>query len=315
MRSITMHPAPSNQPEVPRLFLHIGPPKTASTAFQRMMQGNSSGFLYGGTTQPRTDDGTELSSRLHYACSYPPTHHHTALPLAVQVPDEINRILQGGRSLVISEEMFLVDYVSTHQEKLGRLARILAAIPTTIILVVRDPVIGLSSLYQQLHAKLPIDQQLRFSRFLKTNQARIFDYGHLLATLQSIGFKDIRFVSFDDLVAGRLASTDVLGQHAGQPFRLAVRPGNVSSKAHDGRRRAFPPIRLNSIPMPQFLSRVRELTCGHWPRFQSFLSAAGRTTIYPGGMRTLRFPDTLASNLRASAEHVLGLHEPGIGSS
>lgn len=306
MPSTTMRLACSGRNEnAPRLFLHIGPPKTASTAFQQFMQSHAATFHYGGTSQPRDFHGAELSSRLHYACAYPATDPPGTVPLAIRVPTEISRLLESGRNLLVSEEMFLVDHFSTHQEKLTRLSLLLSDIPTTIILVVRDPVAGLSSLYQQLYANLPIAQQLQFTRFLRTNQARVFDYEHLSRLLRANGFDDVRCIGFDSLVSAGLMSTDIFGRHEGDAFRVALPTGNASKKIRGGTHRYFPPIRLGSIPIPWILSRALEWIYAHWPRSRSILSPLARVIIYPSRMRSPELPDAIASALRSKAEDAL----------
>ena len=92
-----------------RVVIHIGPPKTATTALQYALQViESDNFYFGGTTQPRTQDFSELSRSLHLVSCSGVTDADCLLA-------NLGRQLDLGRDVLISEEMFLVDSPVTHQ--------------------------------------------------------------------------------------------------------------------------------------------------------------------------------------------------------
>lgn len=192
----------------PRLFIHLGPPKTATTALQSFMQErHGSPIAYKGIHQPRSAEDQSLCSRLYHAVCATPPGDAARLSLRTEILD----LLGEGRDILISEEMFLVDQHIPHQEKISRLFGFLAGLPVSIVLCLRDPLDAVRSMYQELFGTLRLVEKLSFNKFLAGNQPRVFDYRYLVHLIGSSGTRDIRIVRFEDLVDGRLDFNAIFG--------------------------------------------------------------------------------------------------------
>lgn len=191
------------------LYIHIGPPRTATTAIQYAFQNGIPGkFFYGGVTQPRSKS-VEISRMIHDLCI---TAGEVELNSISVVQKKIADILENGTNVVISEEMFLVDSGDiNHQRKLARLSQVLMIFSPIIIICVRNPLDSLPSLYQEIFESLSFLEKISFDRFLHSNQAKIYDYIYLVDIVKRSGFDKINIVSFNDLVDGKLSYNNFFG--------------------------------------------------------------------------------------------------------
>lgn len=280
-----------------KLYLHIGPPKTATTALQYVFQKGIPGKLfYGGVTQPRSEQ-VEISGKLRALCETEGEMPASAIQL---LQDSIGTILTSGTTLLISEEMFLVDSGRiSHQAKLARLSRILGLFGPVIILCARNPVEALPSLYQELYPGLSLVQKISFKRFLQGNQAKVFNYSWLLQELHKNGFQNVRILSFDRLVAGELAYTDVLGEDFPLKQRLSIQKTNSGRYlASQQTRREFEPYVIRDLIdlrhiLPRrlcrfFLKKRRIASCFGW---LATLPLTGKKTVL------LELPDVIKQKL------------------
>ena len=229
----------------PRLFVHLGPPKSATTALQSFMQEWHGGWIaYKGIHQPRKGDEKSLCSRLYHAACASPSDDAARLPLR----QEILGLLGEGRDVLISEEMFLVDQHIPHQEKISRLSGFLAGLPVSVILCLREPLDAVRSMYQELFPTLRLDQKLSFRKFLESNQAKVFDYRHLTGMLESSGAWDIRIIRFEDLVGGRLDFNAIFGIEKDAP-RIRLARQNAALSASGPGERHLGPVTTPWIPL------------------------------------------------------------------
>ena len=282
------------------VILHIGPPKTATTSLQRLLgEFTSDRFYFGGVTQPRKETTTDLARRLHRVCAGNAGD-------ASEVRQAISKYVEHGRDVVISEEMFLVDRPVAHQAKLQKLRKVLSGLPVTLVVCVRDPVAGLQSLYQQVFPNLSLREKLSFRTFLKSNQARVFDYGSVQEATAEAGFAEVRYISFDRLVAGRLSWADLLG--ADYPSEITLKPELLNAgKYVDPSKRD-----LDGVAIKDTIGWLRNLP----PGVTAFLNSStpvrrlwqsiSTLSITPDRERELVVPSSVATRLRAEAERVAG---------
>lgn len=273
-----------------KIYLHIGPPKTATTALQYLFQNGISGKLfYGGVTQPRSEM-VELSGRLHNLCVL----EGNITVDAIQILQEyIAKILDDGINILISEEMFLVDSGSvSHQVKLARLSDILGCFYPVIILCARNPLEGLMSFYQEIYDELTLKQKISFKCFLNGNQAKIFDYAYLFDVLKKNGFHDLRIISFDRLVDGKLNNNDFFGGDFSSDQSIILSKKNsgryVDSVAH----RELGPYRVRDIFNPnRSKSRFLSLLCSKNKWIVAQIERFAGLPLTRKRIRHLRFSD------------------------
>jgi hypothetical protein len=178
-----------------RLVLHLGPPKTGTTALQIGLQKlRQAKFAYVGTLQSRSRNAPQgIHARLGKATRADMPDDFLARLLFL-----IDVRLKAGTDLMLSEEMLLVDQpIATFQEKLERLGQICGAFQPRIVLTPREPVSALKSLYNELYIRQAMQPHKDFAAFLDSGQARVYDYPYVLDLLRKAGFADIRGVQIE----------------------------------------------------------------------------------------------------------------------
>lgn len=208
-----------------RIFLHVGPPKTATTALQYALQGGISGKLeYGGVSQPR-DNRKEVSSVLHDYCMGRINVTSKEIGEAIGL---VRSVVDSGRDLFISEEMFLVDSASiTYKKKIEKLAGVLKDFNLIVILCLRNPVEAIPSLYQELYKELPLFQKISFRLFTKGNQASIYNYIDLIIFLNNCGFSNVKLIRFDRLVSSNVRLSEIFGEEYNTSEYIVLEKVNV----------------------------------------------------------------------------------------
>lgn len=281
----------------PRLYLHLGPPKTATTSLQIALEEAGSEWLhYGGVFQPRERNAGSLSQRLHQAAAGKWADDN---PNISSVLDEIQSHLAAGRSVMISEEMFLVEQRGCPITlKIERLGQFISGTPTTVLLGLRNPVDGIPSLYQEIFRSLPFREQLSFARFCRGPRARCFDYGFLRKTLGENGFRDIRILDFEAITTGTLDLSELIGWHP--PTQDALRIGRANMSNKSGAERVMPGVSLKAVGSVRAVRALIDWTgLRSSGVYRKAVDALDRLVLRPPGSRDLRVPDDLASRLRS----------------
>lgn len=279
------------------IYLHIGPPKTATTSLQLVLEANQqeAGYDYRGVTQPRDPGEAELAARLHRYCVSPDDD------LLRSLRNEVDGVLNTGRDLVISEEMLLRDGHVTHQDKLQRLSEPLKGARVIVLICVRDPVIGLQSLYQELFRELGLSQKLSFARFVRGNQAKVFDYAHVTQAAAILG--GTRCLSFDSLTQGDLTFGDLLGPRYASLGPIVLPSANVGPYSGQSRRRAGR-VNLGQVLAPsRWVPKRINASVERSPTFLRTWTALRSLSVFPE--RSLRIPESLAKDLRDKARSAL----------
>ncbi|KAF0285580.1 hypothetical protein BA899_01895 [Spiribacter sp. SSL99] len=278
-----------------KLYLHIGPPKTAATSLQIAMQEADLPRLhYGGTFQPREDNVGSSAQTPHKASCGRLAAGDADVRSAL---DEIGEHLRGG-NLILSEEMFLVEqHDNPFPEKLRRLGDLLSDIPTVVLVTLRDPREGLPSLYQELFNGLPLTEKLSFARFCRGPRARCYDYTFVHENLIQAAFRDIRGIEFHDLTAGEVPLSQVIGHDALTDAMLILRRANSGAKTGPDKR-TLPPVSLKSIGGMRPVRASLDRTGLRGTALSRHAAATfDRIRLRPGDERQLRLPAHTAGRL------------------
>ncbi|NVK75228.1 MAG: hypothetical protein HWE24_17295 [Oceanospirillaceae bacterium] len=217
----------------PKLVIHIGSPKTSTTSLQSLLESlDIEGFMYGGCLQPRSAKRPSLVSDIHRSIV------NRDKDSIKELSDSIKVALESKEIVLLSEEMFLVhENRMGVKEKLQELYDLIGDLRTEVLITVRNPSKGLPSLYQELYSNLPKDLQEDFSKFCYSDYALSFRYPELDMLLKDLGFKNIRYVSFDSLVSGNLTLGSFLNSTLEQfNFALSLPKLNEGAKDITGRR-------------------------------------------------------------------------------
>lgn len=238
-----------------RLFLHIGPPKTATTSLQAALEALvHPRYAYAGVYQPRERNEGSLASHLHHAV----LGNTAATQNAVE---GIESLLSAGKVVLLSEEMLSLEQQGiTTEAKIARLGEILTGIETTMVVTLRSPTEGLASLYQELYPGLPLDLQLDFTRFCISGRSQCFDYMGLKEDLELVGLEDIRWLNFSSILGGALTTRDIFGQYdLWNGEALSLPQLNVSAQGAGGGRK-LPGVNAKAIGRHPYVRRVIDST-------------------------------------------------------
>lgn len=181
-----------------RVYVHIGLPKTATTALQLdyFPYVNNKEYLFLGVLQPRAQQVPD--PLFTQAVSAARSGKGVA-----EVKQALNeRIAKEQRSLIISEEVLTVSSAEVSwQEQLANLSRILEGIDYRLMVTVREPVSAMFSFYVELYERFQKKGQSFSELALSDNDFRIYHYDSLLKTL--LGLFDSRRIhiqTFENLV-------------------------------------------------------------------------------------------------------------------
>lgn len=290
------------------LFVFVGPPKTGTTSLQLALEEFSNGrFVYGGSFQPRRRNKDSLACRVHdwiLSQQVPSLEPDDALP-----GDLANAVSNDG-FLVLSEEMFTVTSVNmSWVDKIGELGRLLAGLPVTIIVTLRNPNHALPSLYQELFHELSFREQCSYAVFCKGEAARCYDYDFLEQLLVSSGLSNIRYLDFEALKKNALTTRHLFGEK--DTFNAApinVGSHNLGSKSKTSALiREIPPVRvldvLRNSFLGQFLPTIRSEKSG---AMYGFYERLCRIELRRGGYKALKCPADRLSALTKSYLRLLG---------
>lgn len=286
-----------------KLYLHIGPPKTATTSLQiALQQANHPGLHYGGTFQPRESNvGSIAQTRHNASCG----RLVAGGPDVRTTLEEIGEHVWGGGDTVRRDVPCRTAWYP-FPEKLQRLGDLLADVPTVVLVTLRDPREGLPSLYQELLKSLPLCEKLSFARFCHGPRARCYDYAFVYQTIIKAGFRDIRGIEFGDLAAGEVPLSRVLGHDAPTDSMLTL--GRANSGAKNGPdKRTLPPVSLKSIGELRYMRAALARSGLRGTAFyRSAASMCGRARLRSGDARRLRLPKSAKKqflrNLEAASQ-------------
>jgi len=183
-----------------KFLLHVGLPKTATTAVQQFVfQGlPTEDFHYVGTRQPRSETRSILFTKFMRAINSKPQDFDSH---RAELSEDLWRLPLQKRN-VISEEMFTVDTGIPWQTKIQRLANIMGNHDCRVLVTVREPLSAAFSLYVELWRAIRNDYPA-FEDFLDSNQAKIYDYSILLPFLRECFGDQLYVLPFENTRRGR----------------------------------------------------------------------------------------------------------------
>lgn len=300
---------------IPRIILHIGPPKTATTSIQvAIEQINHPKFHFGGTFQPRARNVDSLCQRLYSVCSSE-TERHSDIEYLRR---ELEGLLQEGKTVFLSEEMFLLeqDKASIHI-KIDRLKKVLKDFECKILISARSGRFALPSLYQEIYSSLPLNLQVDFSAFCRDQRTICYDYTAVCDILSEAGFKKITIWEFDELVKERIDLSMFTGIPNIEISSTALEKANTGKFGHSEKTRTLPGVSLKSIGrLAHVKLLINRLKIRDWPGYRRVICLLDRVVLRASGERNLQVAEDVASRLDKSyrdAINCYGVHSKDSG--
>lgn len=187
-----------------RIILHIGLPKTATTAIQKHLfqLWDEKEIKYIGVRQPRSAAQREAYIDIMEAVGGGRAGRKYDRNIC-RAKEALMMIMQENETVVFSDEMVLVDdHGIRWQEKIRNLGAIVEDWETQVLLTVRNPVEGVYSYYRERLGELG-GKEREFWRFIKGNAARIYKYKDLCDVVFEVFDKEsVIFVPFEWLAEG-----------------------------------------------------------------------------------------------------------------
>lgn len=182
----------------PRIYCHIGLPKTATTTLQLdyFPYVDHSKYVYLGVAQPRGESESDaLFKQVLTAVNTGEGIKAASKALQSQMRDK-------KKSLILSEEMLTVSVAGLEwQEKLSRLKDVIQGADFRLLITIREPVSAMFSFYLELYSRFKGKGE-EFSHLAKNNNDfQIYHYDNLLSVvLPLFGKENVWVNTFEDLV-------------------------------------------------------------------------------------------------------------------
>ena len=184
-----------------KLYIHIGLPKTATTTLQTdfFQLLDSKSIKYVGVRQPRS-----ISADPEYDAFIKAIYQGTGI---AEVREMFSRVLEGGTSLLLSEEMITVSQVgATWQDKLVNCAEILDGFDYKILVTVRDPVSAMFSYYVELISQYSFQKEGFVDIALHDEAMKIYHSNYFFNWLFGVFERErVCIVSFEDIISGKFS--------------------------------------------------------------------------------------------------------------
>lgn len=187
-------------------FIHIGPPKTATSSFQRFFSDLREPDIYFESINHTECGSLYLSSLRNTSFSE---------------ENRLSSVISKKRNVIFSHENFLLDEPQiSWQKKMKRMFVRVNGLNPVIIIVLRKPSEGIRSFYQQWYDELDKNHISSINDLSNSNLCKIYNYEELESVLKQIGFKNIIYLSFKKLVSGRYHLKDLFDTNSKKQILL-----------------------------------------------------------------------------------------------
>lgn len=200
-----------------KIYLHIGPPKTATTSLQYWLNDQNFDYhSYEGVIQPRESDSITLSDLLLLG-----SNTNASI-------EKIRKIIVH-KSVIISEEVFAVIKDKSKWEKsMAILSDILSPFDPIIIICLREPSEAIRSYYQEVFHMLPDRLQRNINDFASSDWCLPYDYSAFTDSLRQAGFRDFKYICFDKLISGQYTFNEIF--EGIDQRKILLKRENISKK-------------------------------------------------------------------------------------
>lgn len=288
------------------IIVHIGPSKTATTSLQVALDTVSHpAFCYGGALMPRrTRDLASLSNRVYTAC----VEERVAGPAAHALREEIESLQGRHAAVVLSEERFLEEFTGPPVAvKLRNLGKLLAGLDVRIVLTLRRAQDALPAYYQEKFADLHLLHVAGFAAFCRHPVARCYDYDHVRGLLHELGFNDIKLITFEGLVSGKMTVGGLTGLPLFDALPLHLPHRNQGRRDDAPSARILPPVSLKGrLARSAAVARIVDtLGLRQWRTWQRVRSWVDGITWRREHAEKLVVPQEVLAHLNSAYETAL----------
>jgi len=215
---------------------------------------------------------------------------------------EIEETLNKKKSILISEEMFLLDQgANSIERKLQRLANLLHGFECKVLITARSGEGALPSLYQEIFKSLPIQQQVDFGKFCRSRNALCYDYSKIGSILEGLGFGDIVLLEFNKFTSEATDLGSVLNINAPGASVVRLQKENSGKIRTDNQARLIPKVTIKGLGRaPLVRTLIDRLKLRSLPGYREVVSLIDRVHIVPSSDRELVVPEEIVRQLKSS---------------
>jgi hypothetical protein len=190
-----------------QIFIFLGPPKTATTAFQYwLMKHTKNDFIFLGCNQPRSlHKQKDFSSKLYKVLSKKDLSTKDFDPLY----EDLENYQKEGLPLIMMEEMFL--HGTKWADKIQKLFNFFHGWEINIAICNRDATDSIPSYFAEVYNFIPNEMKKNFDLFVESLWVRQYDINLLVDELKSIGFEreSISIFDFNSLITSKLSLNSI----------------------------------------------------------------------------------------------------------
>ncbi|MBM9595167.1 hypothetical protein [Roseitranquillus sediminis] len=286
------------------LFLHLGPPKTATTSLQIGLENvEHPDFVFLGVFQPRNPIRNWIPNALHRHTTRKKGNSEGDNELNSAL-DQIRDLVARGKKVLISEEMFLVwSEKASFRRKIERLDDLLGNLPRTYIVTLREPGHALPSYYQQIFHSLGIRDKISPKRFFNHERCDCYDYVKVVRLIEGLG-RPLRLVEFNAISQNMLNLKNILGDDCSIDAQISIPCANKGSVLRGTGARRLPKITAADLAKRGILrwawKKVRKKMPAVAPHLRKL---AHQITLRESGPRKIFVPEERLAELQKSYEH------------
>lgn len=193
-----------------QIYLLIGPPKTGTTSLQYWLMENSGNeYIYIGCRQPRSIYLREDLSFKIYQLACKNEIDIEELQIVHQV---IDKRLESGRPLILSEELFL--HTPRWPTLIKNLRVVLGKYKLKIAISNRNMIFVIPSYYAETYDRLPFELKENYRAFIKSGWVTQYNIEKLLKCLTQNNYymDEIWIFSFNELIDGNLTLNKIFNE-------------------------------------------------------------------------------------------------------
>lgn len=193
-----------------RLFIHAGPPKTATTSLQILLPEMAiPGTVFIGVFQPRAEKNAEgLNALGNRIIRY--IRGENDPKSRSEILEKIERLFEDYDNIIYSEEMIL--HTGKWRDNVDRAFELFGRLNVSLAYCLRDARKAVPSYYCESYGGLEKPHQEDYRKFLQTEWLSIYDLENVYAQLRKSGFTKINCFRFEDFVSGKLCLNQIFDE-------------------------------------------------------------------------------------------------------
>ncbi|EMY80666.1 hypothetical protein pgond44_10984 [Psychroflexus gondwanensis ACAM 44] len=205
-----------------KLYVHIGPPKTATTSFQYyFIENKIENLTYQGVKQPRVTNDDSICKILY----------NDVINKTYDIDVNFIEKTLKKSNVLISEEMFLVEQNQlSWKDKLKYLSNLLGQFDPVILIVLRNPIDSIRSYYQELFYNLDKSKIKSINDFALSEYCSIYDYSYLISFIYQQGFNNIELLKYERLIKGKYKLNEVFNLVSDEIMILSHQNKSIKNK-------------------------------------------------------------------------------------